>query len=129
MESTGSSQIEDGGVADFANRWGHNFWRLVYRMAYRLIVMKYWVLGVLVFGIAMFVDAAVRRKVTAAAAGFVSPLWFQLAAHGILPVFGTTFTFLIAPVFDYRAIFTCRRCVPRLAAVESGVLVPMTAES
>lgn len=58
MESTGSSQIEDGGVADFANRWGHNFWRLVYRMAYRLIVMKYWVLGVLVFGIAMFVDAA-----------------------------------------------------------------------
>ncbi|WP_244127951.1 DUF4400 domain-containing protein [Burkholderia gladioli] len=98
MESTGSSQIEDGGVADFANRWGHNFWRLVYRMAYRLIVMKYWVLGVLVFGIAMFVDGAVRRKVTAAAAGFVSSLWFQLAAHGILPVFGTTFTFLIASV-------------------------------
>ncbi|MDN7805727.1 DUF4400 domain-containing protein [Burkholderia gladioli] len=98
MESTGSSQIEDGGVADFANRWVHNFWRLVYRMAYRLLVMKYWLLGVMVFGVAMFVDGSVRRKVRAAAAGFVSPLSFHLAAHGILLVFGMTFTVLIAPV-------------------------------
>ncbi|WP_334021849.1 DUF4400 domain-containing protein [Burkholderia orbicola] len=98
MESTGDSQIEDGGVANFASRWVHNFWRLVYRMVYRLNVMKYWLLGVLVFGIAMFIDGTVRRKVRAAAAGYVSPLSFHLAGHGILLVFGVTFTVLIAPV-------------------------------
>lgn len=98
MESTGESQIEDGGVANFASRWVHNFWRLVYRMVYRLTVMKYWFLGVLVFGIAMFIDGTVRRKVRAAAAGYVSPLSFHLAGHGILLVFGVTFTVLIAPV-------------------------------
>ena len=60
--------------------------------------MKYWLLGVLVFGIAMFIDGTVRRKVRAAAAGYVSPLSFHLAGHGILLVFGVTFTVLIAPV-------------------------------
>ncbi|MCA8022726.1 DUF4400 domain-containing protein [Burkholderia metallica] len=98
MESTGESQIEDGGVSNFASRWVHNFWRLVYRMVYRLTVMKYWLLGVLVFGIAMFIDGTVRRKVRAAAAGYVSPLSFHLAGHGILLVFGMTFTVLVAPV-------------------------------
>ncbi|KWA08184.1 DUF4400 domain-containing protein [Burkholderia territorii] len=98
MKSTGESQIDDGGVANFASRWVHNFWRLVYRMVYRLTVMKYWFLGVLVFGIAMFIDGTVRRKVRAAAAGYVSPLSFHLAGHGILLVFGVTFTVLIAPV-------------------------------
>ncbi len=99
MESTGSSQIEDGGVADFANRWVHNFWRLVYRMAYRLLVMKYWLRGVLVFGVAMFVDGSVRRKVRAAAAAASSAL-----CRSTLPptescwCSGMTFTVLIAPV-------------------------------
>ncbi|MCA7954201.1 DUF4400 domain-containing protein [Burkholderia seminalis] len=98
MESTKDSQIEDGGMSNFAGRWVHNFWRLVYRMVYRLTVMKYWLLGALVFGIAMFIDGTVRRKVRAAAAGYVSPLSFHLAGHGILLVFGVTFTVLIAPV-------------------------------
>lgn len=98
LDSTGGSQIEDGGVAGFASRWVHNFWRLVYRMVYRLTVMRHWLLGVLVFGIAMFIDGTVRRKVRAAAAGYVSPLSFHLAGHGILLVFGVTFTVLIAPV-------------------------------
>ncbi|RQZ67433.1 MULTISPECIES: DUF4400 domain-containing protein [unclassified Burkholderia] len=98
MESTKDSQIEDGGMSNFASRWVHNFWRLVYRMVYRLTVMKYWLLGALVFGIAMFIDGTVRRKVRAAAAGYVSPLSFHLAGHGILLVFGVTFTVLIAPV-------------------------------
>ncbi|WP_323122527.1 DUF4400 domain-containing protein [Burkholderia alba] len=98
VESTSDSQIEDGGMSNFASRWVHNFWRLVYRMVYRLTVMKYWLLGALVFGIAMFIDGTVRRKVRAAAAGYVSPLSFHLAGHGILLVFGVTFTVLIAPV-------------------------------
>ena len=85
-------------MTDFANRWVHNFWRLVYRMVYRLTVMKYWLLGTLVFGAAMFIDGTVRRKVRAAAAGYVSPLSFHLAGHGILLVFGVAFTVLIAPV-------------------------------
>ncbi|VWC42191.1 hypothetical protein BLA23254_07060 [Burkholderia lata] len=98
MEQTRDPQIEDGGMTDFANRWVHNFWRLVYRMVYRLTVMKYWLLGTLVFGAAMFIDGTVRRKVRAAAAGYVSPLSFHLAGHGILLVFGVAFTVLIAPV-------------------------------
>ncbi|ABX19286.1 MULTISPECIES: DUF4400 domain-containing protein [Burkholderia cepacia complex] len=98
MASSGETQIEDGGVANFASRWVHNFWRLVYRMVYRITVMKYWLLGMLVFGIAMFTDGTVRRKVRAAAAGYVSPLSFHLAGHGILLVFGVTFTVLIAPL-------------------------------
>ncbi|WP_175958013.1 DUF4400 domain-containing protein [Burkholderia sp. BCC0405] len=98
MEQTRDSQIGDGGMTDFANRWVHNFWRLVYRMVYRLTVMKYWLLGTLVFGAAMFIDGTVRRKVRAAAAGYVSPLSFHLAGHGILLVFGVAFTVLIAPV-------------------------------
>ncbi|KVK86647.1 DUF4400 domain-containing protein [Burkholderia sp. MSMB1498] len=98
MESTGESQIEDGGVSNFANRWVHNFWHLVYRMIYRLTVMKYWLLGTLVFCVAMFIDGTARRKVRAAAAGYVSPLSFHLAGHGILLVFGVAFTVLIAPV-------------------------------
>ncbi|NIE81858.1 MULTISPECIES: DUF4400 domain-containing protein [unclassified Burkholderia] len=98
MESAGGSPIADGGIANFANRWVRNFWHLVYRMIYRLTVMKYWLLGVLVFGMAMFIDGSVRRKVRAAAAGYVSPLSFHLAAHGILVVFGVTFTVLIAPL-------------------------------
>ncbi|PCE30317.1 DUF4400 domain-containing protein [Burkholderia ubonensis] len=98
MERTRDSQIEDGGVANFGSRWVHNFWRLVYRVIYRLTVMKYWLLGTLVFCVAMFVDGTVRRKVRAAAAGYVSPVSFHLAGHGILLVFGVAFTVLIAPV-------------------------------
>ncbi|KVK87656.1 hypothetical protein WJ47_12580 [Burkholderia ubonensis] len=98
MAQTRDSRIADGGVADFASRWVHNFWRLVYRMIYRLTVMKYWLLGTLVFCVAMFIDGTVRRKVRAAAAGYVSPLSFHLAGHGILLIFGVAFTVLIAPV-------------------------------
>ncbi|AKM45379.1 hypothetical protein NL30_36700 [Burkholderia contaminans] len=98
LDQTRDTEIEDGGAANFARRWVHNFWRLVYRMVYRLTVMRYWLLGTLVFGVAMFIDGTVRRKVRAAAAGYVSPLSFHLAGHGILLVFGVAFTVLIAPV-------------------------------
>ena len=38
------------------------------------------------FALGMFVDGTARRKIKASAAGFVSPLSFHLAGHGLLLV-------------------------------------------
>jgi hypothetical protein len=98
LQATATSDINDAGANDFARTWVRHFWMLVYRAVYRLTVMKLWLLGTVAFGVAAFVDGTVRRKIKAAAAGFVSPLSFHLAAHGILLVFGVTMAVLIVPV-------------------------------
>lgn len=98
LEATRDDTLSDGGVSDFAHTWVRNFWLLLYRLLYRVIVMKLWLLGTAVFCLAMFVDGSVRRKIKAAAAGMASPLSFHLAGHGILMVFGLAFAVLVAPV-------------------------------
>nr|WP_057929842.1 DUF4400 domain-containing protein [Burkholderia ambifaria] len=98
LETTRGSDADDGGMTNLASTWVHNFWRLVYRVVYRLTIMKLWLFGTLAFCVAMFVDGTVRRKIRAAAAGYVSPVSFHLAGHGLLLVFGVAFTVLIAPI-------------------------------
>jgi hypothetical protein len=98
IDATGSGDIGDGGVYDFAHTWVHNFWLEIYRVVYRASVMKLWILGTLAFCVAAFVDGSVCRKIKASAAGFASPLSFHLAGHGILMVFGLAFAVLVAPV-------------------------------
>jgi hypothetical protein len=62
------------------------------------MVMKMWIVGTLCFALGMFIDGAARRKIKAAAAGFVSPLSFHLAGHGLLIVTGTLLGVLLVPV-------------------------------
>lgn len=90
--------LNDGGMSSFAHTWTENFWLLAYRMMFRAMVMKLWIIGTLLFAFGMFVDGTARRKIKASAAGFVSPLSFHLAGHGLLLVTGTLFGVLVAPV-------------------------------
>jgi hypothetical protein len=90
--------LDDGGFSSFAHTWTENFWLLVYRMLFRAMVMKMWIIGTLLFAIGMFIDGAARRKIKASAAGFVSPLSFHLAGHGLLLVTGTLFAVLVVPL-------------------------------
>ena len=90
--------MNDGGFSTFAHTWTENFWLLVYRMLFRTMVLKLWIVGTLMFALGMFVDGTARRKIKASAAGFVSPLSFHLAGHGLLLVIGTLFGVLVVPV-------------------------------
>jgi hypothetical protein len=90
--------MNDGGFSSFAHTWTENFWLLAYRMMFRAMVMKMWIVGTLLFAFGMFIDGTARRKIKASAAGFVSPLSFHLAGHGLLLVTGTLFGVLVAPV-------------------------------
>ena len=90
--------LDDGGFSSFAHTWTENFWLLVYRMLFRAMVMKLWMIGTLLFAIGMFIDGVARRKIKASAAGFVSPLSFHLAGHGLLLVTGTLFAVLVVPL-------------------------------
>ncbi|MFM0144939.1 DUF4400 domain-containing protein [Paraburkholderia sp. RL18-085-BIA-A] len=90
--------MNDGGFSSFAHTWTENFWLLAYRMMFRAMVMKIWIVGTLLFAFGMFIDGTARRKIKASAAGFVSPLSFHLAGHGLLLVTGTLFGVLVAPV-------------------------------
>ncbi|MEM5371867.1 DUF4400 domain-containing protein [Paraburkholderia azotifigens] len=90
--------LNDGGFSSFAHTWTENFWLLTYRMMFRAMVMKMWIVGTLLFAVGMFIDGTARRKIKASAAGFVSPLSFHLAGHGLLLVTGTLFGVLVAPV-------------------------------
>ncbi|SAK82006.1 hypothetical protein AWB78_03975 [Caballeronia calidae] len=90
--------LNDGGFSSFAHTWTENFWLLVYRMLFRAMVMKMWIVGTLLFAFGMFIDGAARRKIKASAAGFVSPLSFHLAGHGLLLVTGTLFAVLVVPL-------------------------------
>ena len=93
-----SSGISDGGASTFAYTWTRNFWLLIYRMIYRAMVMKVWIIGTACFAVAMFVDGTMRRKIKALAAGYASPLSFHLAGHGLLLVGGTLFGVLVIPL-------------------------------
>ncbi|MFM0003957.1 DUF4400 domain-containing protein [Paraburkholderia dipogonis] len=90
--------LNDGGMSSFAHTWTENFWLLAYRAILRAMVMKMWIVGTLCFALGMFIDGTARRKIKAAAAGFVSPLSFHLAGHGLLIVTGTLFGVLLVPV-------------------------------
>jgi hypothetical protein len=90
--------MSDGGISTFAHTWTENFWLLAYRMMFRAMVMKLWIFGTLLFAFGMFIDGTARRKIKASAAGFVSPLSFHLAGHGLLLVTGTLFGVLVVPV-------------------------------
>jgi hypothetical protein len=90
--------LDDGGFSSFAQTWTEHFWLLAYRMMFRAMVMKMWIVGTLLFALGMFVDGTARRKIKASAAGFVSPLSFHLAGHGLLIVAGTLFGVLVAPI-------------------------------
>jgi hypothetical protein len=90
--------LNDGGMSTFAHTWTENFWLLAYRMMFRAMVMKLWIAGTLLFALGMFIDGTARRKIKASAAGFVSPLSFHLAGHGLLLVTGTLFGVLVVPV-------------------------------
>ena len=90
--------MNDGGFSSFAHTWTENFWLLAYRMMFRAMVMKMWIVGTLLFAFGMFIDGTARRKIKASAAGFVSPLSFHLAGHGLLLVTGTLVGVLVAPV-------------------------------
>ena len=39
--------MNDGGFSTFAHTWTENFWLLVYRMLFRAMVMKMWIVGTL----------------------------------------------------------------------------------
>lgn len=90
--------MNDGGFSSFAHTWTENFWLLAYRIVFRAMVMKLWILGTLLFAVGMFIDGTARRKIKASAAGFVSPLSFHLASHGLLLVMGTLLAVLVAPL-------------------------------
>jgi hypothetical protein len=90
--------FNDGGISNFSATWTQNFWLLAYRAIFRAMVMKMWIVGTLCFALGMFIDGAARRKIKAAAAGFVSPLSFHLAGHGLLIVTGTLLGVLLVPV-------------------------------
>ncbi|RZF24276.1 DUF4400 domain-containing protein [Paraburkholderia sp. UYCP14C] len=90
--------FNDGGMSSFSATWTENFWLLAYRAMFRAMVMKMWIVGTLCFALGMFVDGTARRKIKAAAAGYVSPLSFHLAGHGLMIVTGTLFGVLVAPV-------------------------------
>ncbi|SAL48363.1 hypothetical protein AWB68_02365 [Caballeronia choica] len=90
--------MNDGGFSTFAHTWTENFWLLVYRMLFRAMVMKLWIFGTVMFALGMFVDGSACRKIKASAAGFVSPLSFHLAGHGLLLVTGMLFGVLVVPV-------------------------------
>lgn len=90
--------MNDGGFSSFAHTWTENFWLLVYRIVFRAMVMKLWIVGTILFAIGMFIDGTARRKIKASAAGFVSPLSFHLASHSLLLVFGTLLAALVAPL-------------------------------
>jgi hypothetical protein len=98
LAASGNAGGLTDGTATFARSWTENFWLLVYRMIYRAMVMKFWLVGTAFFALAMFVDGAARRKIKASAAGFVSPLSFHLAGHGLLVVLGTLFGVLVVPL-------------------------------
>ena len=98
IEATSDVGLNDGGASSLARDWVRHFWMLVYRVVYRATVMKLWLIGTLAFGIAAFMDGAMRRKIKAAAAGFASPLSFHMAAHGMLLLLGATVVLLIAPI-------------------------------
>lgn len=93
-----SDTLHDSFTEPFADRWAHNFWYLIYRMVYRATVMKFWIFGTILMGIASFTDGWAIRKIRAAAGGVVRPLNFHVAAHGILLVLGVVFTMLMLPV-------------------------------
>lgn len=98
LAASGNARGLNDGTATFARSWTENFWLLVYRMMYRAMVMKFWLVGTAFFSLAMFVDGTARRKIKASAAGFVSPLSFHLAGHGLLVVLGTLFGVLVVPL-------------------------------
>ena len=98
LAASGNARGLNDGTATFARSWTENFWLLVYRMIYRAMVMKFWLVGMSFFALAMFVDGTARRKIKASAAGFVSPLSFHLAGHGLLVVLGTLFGVLVVPL-------------------------------
>jgi len=98
LAASGNAGGLNDGTATFARSWTENFWLLVYRMIYRAMVMKFWLVGTAFFALAMFVDGTARRKIKASAAGFVSPLSFHLAGHGLLVVLGTLFGVLVVPL-------------------------------
>jgi hypothetical protein len=96
--SGGVGGLNDGGMSTFAHTWTENFWLLAYRMMFRAMVMKLWIVGTLLFAFGMFIDGTARRRINASAAGFVSPLSFHLAGHGLLLVTGTLSGVLVVPV-------------------------------
>lgn len=93
-----TSLIGDAGVSALAYHWTMNFWRMVYRMVYRVIVLRFWALGGLIMCMGAFIDGTVRGKISASAAGSVSPLSFHLASHGIVLLLGTILIVLVIPV-------------------------------
>ncbi|KND57722.1 hypothetical protein BVER_03545 [Candidatus Burkholderia verschuerenii] len=99
--------LNDGGFSTFAHTWTENFWLLVYRMLFRAMVMKLWIVGTLLFAFGMFIDGTARRKIKASAAGFVSPLSFHLAGHGLLLVTGTLFGVLVVPLPVLAGYWVC----------------------
>ncbi|MDR5826081.1 DUF4400 domain-containing protein [Caballeronia sp. LZ043] len=114
--------MDDGGFSTFAHTWTENFWLLVYRMLFRAMVMKMWIVGTSLFAFGMFVDGTARRKIKASAAGFVSPLSFHLAGHGLLLVTGTLFVVLVVPLPVLAAYWV-------VVAALLGALLWKTAES
>lgn len=98
LAASGDDRGLDRVSANFARTWTENFWLLAYRMIFRALVMKLWLLGTGVFAFAMFVDGTARRKIKASVAGFSSPLSFHLAGHGLLLALGTLFGVLVVPL-------------------------------
>lgn len=92
------SDLDADGLNGFARDWARQFWMLVYRALYRVLVMHTWFAGIAVLSIAAAIDGAVRRKVRAAAAGMASPLSFHLAMHALLVLTGGAFSVLLLPV-------------------------------
>ncbi len=114
--------FNDGGISNFSATWTENFWLLAYRAIFRAMVMKMWIVGTLCFALGMFIDGTARRKIKAAAAGYVSPLSFHLAGHGLMIVTGTLFGVLVAPVPVLSAYWL-------IVAVLLGALLWKAAES
>lgn len=106
VKFVGRSEFNGDGMARFAEHWGQNFCLLVYRMMYRIEVMKAWLWGIAILCAAAYVEGTTRRKIRAAMAGLASPLSFHLAAHALLLVFGVVMALLLAPVSIVAAIWT-----------------------
>ncbi|MCP1121508.1 DUF4400 domain-containing protein [Robbsia andropogonis] len=94
----GGARIPDGGMAAWGRRWVRNFWRLTYRMLYRLIVMRHWLVGSLILYVGAGVDGAIRRRIRASTFGTTSPLIFHLASHAVVLLIGGLLCLLVAPI-------------------------------
>lgn len=95
--SRNGTMFGDGGASAMGSQWMKHVWMQIYRAIYRAAVASEWLLGAMIFAIAMLNDGAVQRRIRAAAAGVASPVAFHVASHGLVFTFGISALALLLP--------------------------------